>query len=49
MTERNRQTAFYQLTDEEAEAYLTARWGEGAITDLRLNYPYGPEPEVSGE
>jgi len=36
-------------TDEEAEAYLTARWGEGAITELNLDYLYGPEPEVSGE
>ena len=36
-------------TDEEAEAYLTAHWGEGAITELNLDYLYGPEPEVSGE
>ncbi|XAT58463.1 hypothetical protein GN241_14505 [Rhodobacteraceae bacterium IMCC1335] len=36
-------------TDEEAEAYLTAGWGEGAITEFNLKYLYGPEPEVSGE
>ena len=34
---------------EEAEAYLTAGWGEGAITEFNLDYLYGPEPEVSGE
>ena len=36
-------------TDEEAEAYLTSGWDEGAITELRLEYLYGTEPEVSGE
>jgi hypothetical protein len=36
-------------TDEEAEAYLTTGWGEGAITEFNLEYLYGPEPEVSGE
>ena len=36
-------------TDEEAEAYLTAGWGSGTITELKLDYLYGPEPEVSGE
>ena len=36
-------------TDEEAEAYLTSGWGEGAITEFNLEYLYGPEPEVSGE
>ena len=36
-------------TDEEAEAYLTSGWGEGAITELELEYLYGPEPEVSGD
>ena len=34
---------------EEAKAYLTAGWGEGAITEFNLEYLYGPEPEVSGE
>ena len=36
-------------TDEEAEVYLTTGWGEGAITECKLDYLYGPEPEVSGE
>jgi hypothetical protein len=36
-------------TDEEAEDYLTAGWGEGAITEFKLDYLYGSEPEVSGE
>ena len=36
-------------TDEEAEAYLTTGWGEGAITEFNLEYLYGPEPKVSGE
>ena len=42
-------SVYTEWSKEEAEAYLTARWGEGAITDLQLNYLYGPEPEVSGE
>jgi len=34
----------------EAEVYshLATGWGEGAITELKLEYLYGPEPEVSG-
>ena len=36
-------------TDEEAEVYLTTGWGSGAITEFKLEYLYGPEPEVSGE
>ena len=36
-------------TDKEAEAYLATGWGEGAITEFKLEYLYGPEPEVSGE
>jgi len=36
-------------TDEEAKAYLTTGWGEGAITEFNLDYLYGPEAEVSGE
>ena len=36
-------------TEAEVLAHLTAGWGEGAITELRLEYLYGPEPEVSGE
>ena len=43
-------TSIYtEWTDKEAEAYLTTGWGEGAITELKLEYLYGPEPEVSGE
>jgi len=36
-------------TDAEVLAHLTAGWGAGAITELKLEYLYGPEPEVSGE
>ena len=37
-------------TDKEAEDYLTAGWGEGAITELKLEYLYRPDTdEVSGE
>ena len=36
-------------TEEEILSHLTAGWGEDAITDLKLEYLYGPEPEVSGE
>jgi hypothetical protein len=35
--------------DKEAEVYLATGWGEGAISELKLEYLYGPEPEVSGE
>jgi hypothetical protein len=30
-------------------SHLATGWSEGAITDLKLEYLYGPEPEVSGE
>ena len=33
----------------ELLAFLTAGWGEGAITEFNLEYLYGPDPEVSGE
>jgi len=36
-------------SEAEVLAHLTAGWGEGAISDLKLEYLYGPEPEVSGE
>ena len=36
-------------TEPEVLSHLTAGWGEGAITELKLEYLYGPEPEVSGE
>ena len=43
-------TSIYtEWSKEEAEAYLTSGWGEGAITEFNLDYLYGPEPEVSGE
>ena len=43
-------TSIYTLwSKEEAEAYLTSGWGSGAITEFKLEYLYGPEPEVSGE
>ena len=29
-------------------SHLTSGWGEGAISELKLEYLYGPEPEVSG-
>ena len=43
-------TSIYtEWSKKEAKAYLTAGWGSGAITELNLEYLYGPEPEVSGE
>jgi hypothetical protein len=36
-------------TEAEVLAHLTTGWGEGAITELKLEYLYGPEPEVSSE
>jgi len=36
-------------TEAEVLTHLAAGWGEGAITELKLEYLYGPEPEVSGE
>ena len=42
-------SSYTPWSKEEAEAYLTTGWGEGAITELKLEYLYGPEPEVSGE
>ena len=36
-------------TEAEVLSDLTAGWGDGAITGLKLEYLYGPEPEVSGE
>ena len=35
-------------TDAEVLSYLTAGWGSDAISDLKLEYLYGPEAEVSG-
>jgi len=36
-------------TDAEVLAHLERGWGVDAVTDLQLDYLYGPEPEVSGE
>jgi hypothetical protein len=36
-------------TEAEVLAHLTTGWGEGAISELKLEYLYGPEPAVSGE
>ena len=36
-------------TESDVLSHLATGWGEGAITELRLEYLYGPEPEVSGE
>ena len=35
-------------TEAAVLSYLITGWGEGAITELRLEYLYGPEPAVSG-
>ena len=36
-------------TEAEVLSHLATGWGVGAITDLQLDYLYGPETEVSGE
>ena len=36
-------------TESEVHSHLATGWGEGAITELTLEYLYGPDPEVSGE
>ena len=36
-------------TEAEVLSHLATGWGEGAITELKLEYLYGPEPEGSGE
>jgi hypothetical protein len=36
-------------TEAEVLSHLATGWGKGAITELKLEYLYGPEPEVSGE
>ena len=36
-------------TEVAVLSHLTAGWGSGAISDLRLEYLYGLEAEVSGE
>ena len=36
-------------SEAEVLSHLATGWGEGAISELKLEYLYGPEPEVSGE
>ena len=36
-------------TEAEALSHLTAGWGQDTISDLKLEYLYGSEAEVSGE
>ena len=36
-------------TDAEVLSYLTDGWGQDAISDLKLEYLYRAETEVSGE
>jgi hypothetical protein len=36
-------------TESEVLSLLAAGWGDGAITGLKLEYLFRPEPEVSGE
>jgi len=36
-------------TDAEVLSYLTDGWGSGAISDLKLEYLYRAETEVSGQ
>jgi hypothetical protein len=43
-------TSIYTPWNEaEVLSHLATGWGEGAISKLKLEYLYGPEPEVSGE
>ncbi len=42
-------SVFTPWTIPEVQAYLETGWGSEAITDLTLEYLYGPEPEVSGK
>jgi hypothetical protein len=42
-------SVFTPWTLIEVQTYLATGWGSGAITELKLEYLYGPEPEVSGE
>ena len=36
-------------TEAEVYDHLTTGWGSGAMSDLKLEYLYGSEAEVSGE
>ena len=42
-------TLYTPWTESEVHSHLATGWGEGAISDLKLEYLYGPEPEVSGD
>ena len=43
-------TSLYTLwTEAEVLAHLATGWGADAISELQLEYLYGPKPEVSGE
>jgi len=43
-------TSIYtRWTEAEVLAHLATGWGVSAISDLQLEYLYGPEPEVSEE
>ena len=33
-------------TEAEVLSHLATGWGEGAITELRLEYLYGPSPQI---
>ena len=42
-------TSIYTPWNEaEVLSHLATGWGKGAISELKLEYLYGPEPEVSG-
>ena len=42
-------TLYTPWTDAGVLAHLEQGWGVGPITDVHLEYRYGPEPEVSEE
>ena len=42
-------TLYTPWTNAGVLSHLEQGWGVGEITDLQLDYLYGPEPEVSGE
>ena len=33
-------------TESEVHSHLTTGWGEGAITELKQEYLYGPSPQI---
>jgi hypothetical protein len=41
--------SYNQWTEAEVLSHLTTNWGLDTITELKLEYFYEPEPEVSGE